>query len=93
MPPLYYYRDRDKKEIDLLLYENGVLSPVEVKKAASPGRTALKNFSVLSPLHDAENFGGLAALKTEIGTGSVICMSEHLLPLDEKNWLVPSWLI
>ncbi len=93
VPPIYYYRDRDKKEIDLLLYENGVLSPVEVKKAASPGRAAVKNFSVLSPLNAAENFGGLAALKTEIGMGSVICMSEHLLPLDEKNWLVPSWLI
>ncbi|MCD8110381.1 MAG: DUF4143 domain-containing protein [Clostridiales bacterium] len=32
-------------------------------------------------------------LKTEIGTGSVICMANDLLPVDEKNWYVPVWLI
>ena len=89
-PPIYYYRDKDKREIDLLLYENGRLSPIEVKKAASPAKAAVKHFSVLSPLNSTD---GLSALKTEIGTGSVICMSEKLLPIDEKNWLVPSWLI
>ena len=35
-PPIYYYRDKDKKEIDLLLYQNGITSPIEIKKAASP---------------------------------------------------------
>lgn len=92
-PPLYYYRDKDQKEIDLLIYQNGALSPIEIKKAASPGKTAIKNFSVLNPVTEPEKFGGLGGLKTAIDTGNVICMAQELLPLDEKNWYVPAWLI
>lgn len=92
-PPVYYYRDKDQKEIDLLIYQNGVLSPIEVKKAASPGKTAVKNFHVLEPLTHEDAFGGLKSLKTEIGTGNVICMADDLLPVDAKNWYVPVWLI
>lgn len=92
-PPIFYYRDKDQKEIDLLLYQNGVLSPIEIKKAASPGKTAIKNFNVLEPVTREGAFAGLESLKVEIGTGSVICMANDLLPVDEKNWYVPVWLI
>ena len=92
-PPLFYYRDKDQKEIDLLIYQGGVLSPIEIKKAASPGKTAIKNFSVLEPVTRDAPFGGLDSLKVEIGTGNVICMAGDLLPIDEKNWYVPVWLI
>lgn len=92
-PPIFYYRDKDQKEIDLLIYQNGVLSPIEIKKAASPGKTAIKNFHVLDPVSTAENFGALESLKVEIGTGGVVCMATDLLPVDEKNWYVPVWLI
>ncbi len=44
-PSIYYYRDRDQKEIDLLIYENGTLYPVEIKKTASPDR----RMAALSP--------------------------------------------
>lgn len=90
-PPLFYYRDKDQNEIDLLLYQNGTLSPIEIKKAASPAKSAIKNFRALEPVtHD----GRLdKALKVDIGTGSVICMASDLLPVDEKNWYVPAWLI
>lgn len=92
-PPIFYYRDKDQKEIDLLLYQNGILSPIEIKKAASPGKAAIKNFHVLDSIRTAETLVGLETLKTEIGTGSVICMANDLLPVDEKNWYVPVWLI
>lgn len=92
-PPVFYYRDKDQREIDLLLYQNGILSPVEIKKAASPGRTAVKNFRVLDQVGTAEPFDGLETLKVEIGTGSVVCLAADLLPIDEKNWYVPVWLI
>lgn len=92
-PPIFYYRDKDQKEIDLLLYQNGKLSPVEIKKAASPGKAAVKNFTVLEPAVCQEHFGGIESLKVEIGTGSVVCMANNLLPVDEKNWYVPVWLI
>lgn len=87
------YRDKDQKEIDLLIYQNGILSPIEIKKAASPGKTAIKNFKVLEPVTRKDTFGDLESLKVEIGTGSVICMANDLLPVDEKNWYVPVWLI
>lgn len=92
-PPIFYYRDKDQKEIDLLIYQNGVLSPVEIKKAASPGKAAIKNFRVLDPVSMPETFNNLETLKVEIGTGSVVCMANDLLPVNEKNWYVPVWLI
>lgn len=92
-PPLFYYRDKDQKEIDLLLCQNGALSPIEIKKSASPGKAAVKNFHVLDPVQEPKQFGGLGELKVTIDTGNVICMAKDLLPLDEKNWCVPSWLI
>lgn len=92
-PPIFYYRDKDQKEIDLLLYQDGVLSPIEIKKSASPGRAAIKNFNVLEPVQEQKKFGGLDELKVVLGPGNVICMAQDLLPLDEKNWSVPVWLI
>lgn len=77
----------------MLIYQNGVLSPVEIKKSASPGKAAVKNFHVLDRIGKEEMFSGLETLKVEIGTGSVVCMAGDLLPLDEKNWCVPVWLI
>lgn len=92
-PPLYYYRDKDQKEIDLLIVQNGTISPIEVKKAASPGKAAIKNFRVLEPVQEPEKFGSLSELKVTLETGSVICMAQELLPLDKTNWYVPVWLI
>ena len=92
-PPIFYYRDKDQKEIDLLLYQNGTVYPIEVKKSASPGKTAIKNFSVLEPIAEPDRFGGMQELKVEIGTGNVVCTARDLLPVDEKNWHVQVWLI
>lgn len=78
---------------NLLLYQNGILSPIEIKKAASPGKAAVKNFNVLESVTHAEHFEGIESLKVEIGTGNVVCMANALLPVDEKNWYVPVWLI
>lgn len=87
-PPIYYYRDKDKKEIDLIIYQNGTIYPIEIKKSASPGKSAIKNFDVLKAATRS-----LDSLKVEIGTGSVICMSNDLLPINDMNWYVPVWLI
>jgi predicted AAA+ superfamily ATPase len=92
-PSIYYYRDRDQKEIDLLLYENGTLYPIEIKKSASPGTVAVKYFKVLTPVTQPELFGAREQFKIEIGTGVVICMANDLLPIDRNNWYVPVWLI
>jgi len=92
-PPVFYYRDKDKREIDLLLMENGTLYPIEIKKAASPGNEAVKHFNILNPVTEPEKFGALEQYKIEIGGGAVICMANDLMPVDRKNWYVPAWLI
>lgn len=92
-PPVYYYRDKDKNEIDLLLYENGTLYPIEMKKSASPGRDAIKNFKLLKPATEPEKYGDVGGMKAMIGYGAVICMANELLPIDKNNWIVPAWLI
>jgi len=91
-PPVFYYRDKEKREIDMLLYKNATLYPIESKKAASPGKSAIRNFKALSPL-EKDNYDSLAQLKTKIGTGSVICMANDVLPIDQDNWAVPVWVI
>ncbi|MCL1857704.1 MAG: ATP-binding protein [Oscillospiraceae bacterium] len=92
-PPLYYYRDKEKREIDILIYESGTLYPIEIKKAASPGTESVKNFKALNPVTEPERFGELEQYKIEIGNGTVVCMANDLLPVDRKNWFVPAWMI
>ena len=93
-PPLYFYRDSNKKEIDLIIYQNGEVCPVEIKKGAAPS-DAVKNFSALKPIERASETDGSGAahLKTAIGTGAVVCLSSDLIPIDRKNWYVPAWCI
>ena len=95
-PPLYFYRDQNKKEIDLIIHQNNTVSPIEIKKGAAP-KNAVKNFSVLKPITEEPSeedlFSGMAHIKTEIGTGAVICLASNVLPIDKKNWYVPAWLI
>ncbi|MBN1931338.1 MAG: ATP-binding protein [Desulfobacterales bacterium] len=75
--PIYYYRDKDKKEVDLLIVQDGMIYPLEFKKTASPKKDAVKHFSILEKL------------KMPIGYGGVICLSEHCLPLTEKTSVIP----
>lgn len=95
-PPLYFYRDSNKKEIDVIIYQDGTVTPVEIKKSSAP-KNAVKNFSVLAPIErepsEEDVFSGAAHLKVNIGTGAVVCMPADLIPIDKKNWYVPAWLI
>lgn len=95
-PPLYFYRDQNKKEIDLIIHQNNIVNPIEIKKSASPMR-AVKHFSVLKPIaeepSETDRFSGSAHLKTEIGTGAVVCLCSNVSPIDKKNWFVPAWIV
>lgn len=46
-PPLYYYRDSNQKEIDLLIEYDRTLYPVEIKQSASPNKQMSKHFKML----------------------------------------------
>jgi predicted AAA+ superfamily ATPase len=80
-PYLYYYRDKDAKEIDLLIETDGKLHPVEIKKTAHPEKRMTAAFSVIdkTPL--------------ERGTGAVICLADGLSALNQDILIIPSWYI
>lgn len=75
-PDLYYYRDIDGREIDLLLVEGDKIYPMEIKKAKSPDH-ADKNFRVLN------------RLKMEVQPGIILCMADELLPFNRETWYFP----
>ncbi|MCL1838437.1 MAG: ATP-binding protein [Propionibacteriaceae bacterium] len=90
-PPLFFYRDKQKREIDLLIAKDGAIHPIEIKKAASPGKSSLANFRALDPLTQASP--GEEALKTRVGSGGVVCLADDFLPLDANNSIIPVWTI
>ena len=80
-PPFYYYRDKDQKEIDLLIIQDGTAYPLECKKTASPDKNDVRHFQVLEKL------------KMPVGPGGVICLASQALPLTEKTWSIPvAWI-
>lgn len=76
-PYLYYYRDADQREIDLVIEVGDALYPVEFKKTATPSRTASKQFHVLEKLGK------------RIGHGAVVCFVEKPVPLSREVVAVP----
>ncbi|RJX27894.1 MAG: ATP-binding protein [Acholeplasma sp.] len=45
--PLYFYRDKDMKEIDLIIIQDSQLYPIEIKKSMNPSLGMTKNFKIL----------------------------------------------
>ena len=75
---LTFYRDRDGREIDLVVEQGRALHPLEVKKTASPTPADAKRFKLL----DASSF--------DRGPGGIVCMCESPYPLTETDSLIPS---
>jgi predicted AAA+ superfamily ATPase len=75
---LFYYRDKDQKEIDLLIMENGFLHPIEIKKTATPKKQDAAVFRVLDSVTGVQP-----------GCGGVICMSTALGILDKDRYAIP----
>ncbi|HJJ36062.1 MAG TPA: ATP-binding protein [Methanocorpusculum sp.] len=86
IPPLYYYRDSDKKEIDLLIYRNNTVYPIEIKKSSHPDKTAVRAFKVFDRPENSEGF-------PQLGEGAVVCLSESVFPITRNIWMIPAWLI
>lgn len=80
-PTFYSYRDKDKREIDLLISHDGRLWPVEVKKAA------------LVREADLAAFRTLAGRGTPVGHGAVISLTAERMPLNREVDVIPvGWL-
>ena len=75
--PIFYYRDKDQKEIDLLIFRDGMLFPIEIKKTTAPTKRDIRHFSILERLGVPQ------------GPGAVLCLTESPMPITETVWAVP----
>ena len=80
-PYLYFYRDRDAKEIDVILEGDGRLCPLEIKKTATPDKRLTRVFGVIEK-------GPL-----QLGAGAVLCVADKFSAFDSNNLIVPIWMI
>ena len=80
-PFMYYYRDKDAKEIDIVLEHDGVLNPIEIKKTANPGTELTRVFALLDR----------ASVPRD--KGAIVCMKPQLGAVDRDNYIVPIWII
>ena len=80
LPDLYYYRDTDKKEVDIIIPEDDSIYPIEIKKSKNPFRPT-------------KNFETLAKLKKDVKTGLIICFNDEFIPFDKTAWCYPIWMI
>lgn len=84
VPPLYYLRNFNGKELDLIIYENGIAYPVAISKSTLPNKI-LKTFAILTPVaNDAQ---------IKIGEGAIICFADGLIKATENISYVPAWMI
>lgn len=78
---LYYYRDRDANEIDLVIETDGQLHPLEIKKSTNPGSELVSAFQILDK-------GTVPR-----GTGAILCLREELSAVDRNTFILPIWMI
>lgn len=83
--PLYYYRNFNGKEVELLILHNGVLYPCVISKSAQVQKM-YKRFNIIEAA-----FGGCTEVKT--ATGSVICLVPEF-GMDKNNIMyIPAWMV
>ena len=73
---VFYYRDIDQKEIDILIVKQGAIYPIEIKKNNSPTKST-KNFSILEKY------------KMEIKPGLVVDTCDKIRPINDKAYFYP----
>lgn len=77
----WYYRDKDGREIDVILEQNGRVYPIEIKRTSNPGSELANAFTVLDK-------GALPR-----GSGAILCTRERMTALDAQTFVVPVWMI
>lgn len=77
----FYLRNNNNIEIDLIMLIDKTLYPIEIKKAFTPKRDSIKNFSILSKTNE------------KIGSGLVICNRDNCFPITEDILMVPVEII
>jgi len=76
--PIYFYRDQNGREIDLVIETADTLYPVEIKMSASPNITMTRHFKALDDV-----------IGKKRGTGVILCQYEQKLWLSDKVVALP----
>ena len=78
---IHYYRDKDTKEVDMVIESDGQLYPFEIKKSSSPRAELAGVFKVLDT-------GSVPR-----GVGAIICTKEEFTAIDRSTLIVPIWML
>lgn len=77
IPPLYYFRDKQGHEVDVLIEENQKLYPIEIKQRAKAHADDFKGIEYLRKLYP------------RVGVGALVGFSPEIRPWDRNNFVVP----
>ena len=78
---LWYYRDSNSNEIDMVIESDGVLHPLEIKRSVNPGSDLFSAFNLLDKA------------SVPRGNGAILCMRPKLSAINSENYIVPIWMI
>lgn len=78
---LWYNRDSNSNEIDMVIESDGKLHPLEIKRSVNPGKELIGAFKHL----DKASFPR--------GNGAILCLRPKLSAIDRENYIVPIWKI
>ncbi len=70
--PIYFYRDSNKNEIDLLIEQDGKIHPIEIKKTSNPNKNDIKTFALLEKT------------SSSMGDGAIICLCQDWIPITKN---------
>lgn len=79
---LYYYRDADQREIDLILEIGRVIYPIEIKMTAKPKKNMIQAFRLLEPITEAGDM--------KLGDGALINQYPELIFLEKGIRAIPA---
>ena len=79
---LYYYRDADQREIDLILEIGRVIYPIEIKMTAKPKKNMIQAFRLLEPITEAGDL--------KLGDGALINQYPELIFLEKGIRAIPA---
>ena len=74
-PNIYYYRDSNKEEIDVIIEENNKVYPIEIKQTATPTMSMAKNFKLID--------------EKKRGVGAIVCLNDKFIPLNKDVYIIP----
>lgn len=78
---LWYYRDSNCNEIDMVIESDGMLHPLEIKRSVNPSNELIGAFAHLDKA------------SVPRGNGAILCMRPKLSAINSENFIVPIWMV